>query len=525
MYDTAIVHGTIIDGTGKEKYRADIGIKDGIIRFIGEINPNEATETIDADGLYVTPGFVDVLNHSDTHWRVFSHPQLESLLYQGITTIIGGNCGISLAPVVYHREISDTLGRWSDTETTNISWSSMEEFLAEVESQRLGLNFATLVGYGTIRRSIVRDKDRKLTQGEIHLASQWMEDALEQGAIGASLGLVFSSDKSASAEEIESIARAVASSNGVLAVHLRNETSQTLESIHEVLQATRDSHVKTHISHLKVMGRKNWNAMDEILVGIDAACKEGVDLTFDVFPYTATGSLLYTLLPPLALDGGMPMMLARLRHFETRMEILARLEKKQHDYSKIFVSLGSVGLASVRKSVSEAALIQNKRPEEIVLDIVAASQGKAIAVVEALSETNVEKAIRHPKAMISTDSSAQDASAVDRWQVVHPRSFGAFARLLGRYVREKKLLSWEEAVYKISGMPAKRYGLTKRGVLSNGNHADIALIDPESILDMATLEKPNAYSVGVRHLLIAGNRVIRDGVYTQARCGKVLRKE
>lgn len=523
MYDVIIKNGTVLDGSGKERYSGDIAIENGVIEKIGSIGRAEAKRVIDADGLFVAPGFIDVLNHSDTHWRIFTNPTMESLLYQGITTIIGGNCGISLAPLAHHADVVEAFGRWVDSDAINVDWSSMEEFLDKVERQELGVNFGTLVGYGIVRQSILRERNRELSAGETHMACDWLKKAMKQGAFGVSTGLVFSSDKSASREEIGSMVKQVASSNGILSVHLRNESSRVLESLEEVYSAVRGTTAKAHISHLKIMGRKNWGDMDEVLAKIDEYVREGADFTFDVFPYTATGSLLYTLLPDWALDGGAAMMLARLRHFETRMEIMTQLENKKHSYGHMFVSLAHLGHAGSLKNVADIARDQNKKPEEIVIDIVVASEGRAIGVIEALSASNVEKIMRHDRAILSTDGSGQSKDLKDRWQTAHPRSFGAFPKVLGTYVRDREVLTWEQAIRKMTGLPAERFSLRKRGLLAAGHFADVVVFDPKTIRDVSTVEKPYAYSTGVEYLLVNGEFAIDNGKSTASRTGKVLK--
>lgn len=524
MFDILIKNGTIIDGSGSPMYRGDLGIKDGIIEEIGDLHNEHGEKEIDANGKFVAPGFVDVNNHSDTYWRIFNDPKLESLLYQGITTIIGGNCGSSLAPLV-NKDIIKSIQKWVDIQGFNLNWLSVREFLSEIERRKLPVNFATLVGHGTLRRGILQDEMRDITMEEIGTMEKMLKDALKDGAIGLSTGLVYTHAKRASQEEILRLAEVVKKYEGVYTTHIRGEAGELIGAVEEAVHIAQKTGVKLQISHLKAMGEKHWHLMDEAINLIEAARMGGLDINFDVYPYTATGSVLYILLPDWVAEGGKKMMIQRLKNPQIRDRVISEMKKDSFDYSKIIISISPLDKSLRRKSIAEIAESQGKGIEEAIVDILIASGGRVVTMMEILSSKNVEKAIQNPFSIISSNGSGYSIEHQKTGELVHPRNFGSFPRVLGKYVRAKGLLSWEEAIYKISGLPAQKFGISKRGLLKKDNFADVVIFDKNSIEDFSTNDNPYQYSKGIDWMIINGKVVIDDTVLTGARPGLVLRRE
>lgn len=523
MYDVIIRNGTIIDGTGARMFRADIGIKENIITAIGDLHNDSSRRIIDATDQYVAPGFVDVNNHSDTYWQIFSNPHLESLMYQGITTVVGGNCGSSLAPLV-NASMLQSIQKWADIRKINLNWLTMKEFLLEIERHKLSVNFATLSGHGTIRRGFVKDESRALSLNESASLLKMLKQSLRDGSLGCSLGLEYTHAKNASAHELESVGELMKKQNGVYAVHLRNEEEHLSESLEEALHIAQSTGCRLHISHLKSVGEEHWPLMEKALYLIDAANSSGMDVTFDVYPYTSTGTVLYTLLPEWVTEGGRRMMLSRLKDEGVRHEIIIELREKERDYSKIIILTSSLNQILVRQSIAAIAKNQNVSPEEALINVLVASGGRAVASMEVLSEENIEKSIQNPFSIISTNGSGYSKEYEDTNERVHPRSFGAFSLVLSKYVREKKLLSWEEAIHKMSGKPAEKFGIDNRGVLREGNYADIVVFHPSRIESGATYENPYQYARGMNYVLVNGVISVEDGEYTGNRSGIVLKK-
>ncbi|MBI2439120.1 MAG: D-aminoacylase [Candidatus Moranbacteria bacterium] len=525
MYDIIIKNGTVIDGSGRPMYRADLAVSEGRIAAIGDVGAAGAERVIDATGQYVCPGFIDVNNHSDTYWQLLANPELESLLYQGVTTVIGGNSGSSLAPLT-DPKIIRSIQKWTDVEKINFNWLSMEEFLNEIEKRRPAVNFATLVGHGTMRRGVMYDRTRTITPEEIRMMEQMLERSFEEGAIGLSTGLKYTHAAGAGMRELSTLAKIVASFDGVYATYVRDEGEGLVKSVEETIAIARNTGVKLHISHLKAVGKKNWPLMDEVFNHIEAAALNDVRISFDVYPYTTTGSVLYTFLPEWVTNEGRKMMLARLRDPGVRSTVIRDMQKKDIDYSEIVIASSDLSKMLSRRKISDLALLYGKSPEETVLDFLIASNGRAIVSIEALSEKNIAKAIQHPFSIISSNGVGYNIQHADTGELVHPRNFGTFPKVLSEYVREKKELSWEEAIHKMSGKPAEKFGLQKRGVLLQKYIADIVVFDPEKITDKATMEDPYQYAVGMRYVFVNGTMVLEDGVlHTGKRSGVVLQRK
>lgn len=523
MYDIIIKDGTLIDGTGAKMFAGDIGIRDGVIQKMGYLWGESALRTIDAVGCFVTPGFIDITNHSDTYWRIFSNDNLEGMLRQGVTTIIGGSSGSSLAPFI-NRTTLQSIQKWVDVQGLNLNWLSMDEFLAEIGRRQLSVNFGTLVGHTTLRRGVLNDVSRPLEPSEFATMQQMLRQALRDGALGISFGLAYSHAREASRPEIVTLMEIVKKFGGLTSFHLRDEADHLEEAVEEAILYAQTSGSKLHISHLKALGERNWPIMERALYLIETAQSGGVDITFDVYPYKMTASVLYTLLPEWASKGGKKAMLERLRDPNTRREIIMELRQKRIDYSKVTVLLSSVNKMVSRRNLAEIAQAQGKSAEEVVVDLLVANNGRVIASFDTMSENNVEKGIRHPFSCVSSNGVAYSIEHAKKEERVHPRNFGTFPRLLGQYVRQLKLLGWEEAVHKITGKPAGRLGITDRGTLEKGKRADIVIIEPEEILDLATIELPYQYPKGIRQVMVNGEMAIEDNAYTGVRAGQVVRR-
>lgn len=520
MFDVLIRGGMIIDGTGRSRFGADIGIKDGVISEIGTLHGERAKETIDASGKIVAPGFIDACNHSDAYWTLFTDPLQESLVRQGITTIMGGNCGSSLAPLLSDDAIL-SIQKWASPHRLNTDWHTLEEFLATLSRKKLGVNFGTLIGHGTLRRALVHDESRVLQPEEERIMESAIRDAMEQGAFGLSTGLAFAHASTAQREEVYMMAKIVSKFSGVYTTHIRNEMGMFRDAVREAIQVASETGVRTHISHLKVLGNIYWEMFEEVLQEMQESSRVGYEVTFDLFPYTATGSVLYTLLPEWAFRGGKKMMLSRIRDKNTRRDIVQDVRRKQLNYSKIRVSLANSGSHRTLEEMSEK---QGVDPEEVILNLLVANDGRVIVFLDLISEENICKGLRSQFSIISSDGVGYDGAHKESGERIHPRSFGAFPRVLGHYVREKNVLTWEECVYKMTGFPARIFGIRSRGELRVGYAADVVLFDPDTVSDEATFDDPYRYPKGIECVIINGNRALLNGSGTCEGFGKVLRR-
>lgn len=524
MLDILIKNGTILDGTGQPMYKGDVGIQEGKIVEIGDLHNEHAEKEIDATGKYVAPGFIDVNNHSDTYWRIFLDPDMESMLYQGVTTIIGGNCGTSLAPLA-NREVMKSIQKWTDMKKVAFNWLTMKEFLNEVENKKLSVNFGSLVGHGTLRRGLVGDEVRDISPLEMKQMKKMLAQAMKDGALGFSTGLVYTHAKLASSREIAELAEVVKKYGGVYATHIRGESNELIRAVEEAVRVSQITGVKLQISHLKAMNKKNWPLMEEALNMVETARSSGLDVHFDVYPYTSTGSVLYITLPDWATEGGRTMMLSRLKDSDTRKRIIKEMKENDNDYSKITISISALDKTLNHKKIIDIAKLQGKSIEDTILDVLIASEGHVVTMMEVLSEKNVDKGVINPFSIISSNGAGYNTQHISSGEMVHPRNFGSFPRVFAEYVRARGVVGWEEAVHKMSGLPAEKFNLEKRGILAKGNFADVVVFDPKEIRDLATVENPYQYSQGVQYVLVNGQVALDNGNIANQRAGQVLRRK
>ncbi len=523
MFDLIIKNGTIVDGSGDKSFLADLGIEKDKITKIGNLKKAAAKEIIDARGKCVAPGFVDILDHSDSFWTIFKIPRLDSKITQGVTTIIGGNCGSSLAPLI-SKEAIESIQKWTDIGGVYVNWQTVGEFLNEVQKNKLGLNFATLIGHETLRRGLLGDEVRKITFKEIKMMDDMLKTGIAEGAFGMSTGLVFSHAKLASFEEIKILANVLKKENALYASHIRGEVEDLLPSINETLQIGRETGVSIEISHLKAIGKLYWPDMKKVLEMIEVASDEGIPIGFDIYPYTATGSVLYILLPDWVTSGGRKKMIARLKDIDLRKKIVEEMKQLNYDYQGMTVSICPYNKTVAGKKISAIAANQNISCEEAIIELLIVANGQVIVFNEVLSEENIELALKNPLCAVASADAAYNAEYVRTGEIVHPRCFGAFSKILSRYVREEKILKLEEAIHKMSGKPARKVGLKKRGLLKNNYFADVIIFNPKNIVDRADFQNPYQYSEGLDYVFVNGKMVIREGEHTGELAGKVLRK-
>lgn len=523
-YDILIKDGTILDGSGKPRFRGDIGVSNGRIKDIGNPILPGATgaKTISAFGKFVTPGFIDITSHADQNWSLFQNPMQDYLLTQGVTTILVGNCGSSLAPLP-SKESVDSLRKWTTESGANINWLTLGEFLAELGRHPLGVNVATLVGHGTIRRGITKGETRPLTIEEIQQFVEVLERSLAQGAFGLSTGLLYSHESAATADELIVFARTLANSSAVYKTHLRSEGLNLIPAVNEALQIARSANVTVVASHLKAIGRKAWRSFKDALEIIARAKEGNAKFYFDISPYQRTGSFLYLLLPLWAREGGFSDMLLRIGDPEGRKKIEEGLERLTLHYDRYIVA-NSVTASVNGKTIAEIAERAGVRPEETVLDLLLANRGRVTVFGKTLASKNIEMGIRHPLGIIASDASGISADLGRTGKLVHPRSSGAFPHFLHKFVREKELVSWEEGIYKISGLPAEAVGFKERGRIEKKYHADIVVFDPEKIRDQSTYHNPFVHSTGVEAVIINGKLAIENGELTGVAAGEVVKK-
>lgn len=520
-YDILIKSGTMIDGTGKPPLLADVGIDGDRISAVGNLGNAAAAVTINAYGKIVSPGFIDITNHSDTHLTLFKYPQQESLVMQGITTIIGGNCGASLAPLA-SRQALDAIKKWADPSEINVNWATIGEYLQALEGLRLGINFGTLVGYGTLRRGVIGDETRILNLEEREQVKFLLRQGAKEGAFGLSLGLAYGHERISSTEEIIEIAKALRGTGKIIKIHLRSEGMEILASVNEAIRIGRETGIAVEISHLKAIGKKAWPSLSKALKLIARAKASGLDISFDVSPYRSTGSLLYLLIPWWARQGGFHELFRRIDDSVERKKIIQALAAHTLHYDKILItSARTKGI--VGHTLAEVAEEGGLSPEEALVETVRANEGRVAIIGRTVSMKNTLLEISDDSAIISSDGLGLSQEAQQLGDLVHPRSFGSFPRFLG-HLAPKLNMSMPEAIRKITSFPAERLGIEARGIITKKNFADLVIFDPRLFQDRATYKNPFRYPAGIEWVIVNGKVTVGQGRVTGERAGRILRK-
>ena len=523
-----IKNGTIIDGTKKERYEGDIRIKQEIIEDVGRFEPQKGEEVVDAKNLFVTPGFVDIANQSDIYLSLFTEPSLDSLLHQGVTSILIGNEGVSLAPLT-GPELIAAIQKWTDPNKININWLSLGEYIEELRRHAFGVNIGTLTGHTIVRRGVLHEEFRETNEEELRQMLYLLEQSFKEGSFGISLGLGYSHAKPASLRELEEVAKLTKKYKKLCSVHLRDEGEGLVTSLAMVISLARMSGVRLEINHLKAVGKNAWPLFPKALAAIDEANQANVDITFDIYPYTRTATALYTLLPDWVTVGGKAETLARLRSSEIRKKAEAELSKNLGDFAESIIAGGKVEKALIGKTLGEVAQNQNISLAEAVIKILDVADGRAVIFANTIAEENISLALQSPHSFVASSGTGQRSMSASEAGghnqengLAHPRSFGTFPRFLSQYVRDKKLLTWEEAVYKITWGPAQKMQLKKRGKIAKGFYADVVIFNPKNIKDLATFDNPSQYPQGIEHVFVNGNHVLSQRAYIKKDGGSVI---
>jgi N-acyl-D-amino-acid deacylase len=526
VLDIKIEGGQLIDGTGAPQRRADVGISGDAIAAIGDLSREGAGRTIAAAGLAVTPGFIDVHSHSD--WRLWGNRRAESKIRQGVTTEVVGNCGFSPAPV--SDEFAGEMRGFALhlPPGMDFSWRSMADYLGRYRDGGVALNVAQLVGHGTVRLAAMGFARRAPTARELHTMERLMDESMAGGAYGLATGLIYAPGSYAATEEIVALARRAAAGGGFYASHIRGEGPTLLDAVTEAIRVGREGGLPVQVSHIKAAGRPNWGKVTDALALIDAARAEGLDVMADVYPYTASSTTLRTLLPDWALEGGIEAMLGRLGDPSARARIRADLLGESAiltrgiGWEDIMIASAPSRPEAEGRRLSEIAASRNQDPLDAAVELLVAERGKGYMILFQLDEADLLRALGHSHVMIGSDGSSLAADGELASGKPHPRSYGTFPRVLARYVREQRVLSLETAVHKMTGLPARRLGLRDRGVLAVGAKADVVVLDPSAVQDVATYEDPHRYPGGIPHVLVNGRVVIDGGHHTGALPGQIL---
>jgi N-acyl-D-amino-acid deacylase len=538
-FDIVVSNGHIIDGTGSPWYSGDIGIRDGRIAAIGNLSTEPRKKTLDAKGLVVAPGFIDMLGQSEL--TILVDPRLPSKIYQGITTEITGEGG-SIAPQndALIRADHDAYEHFKITP----NWHSFSEYFARLEKQGMGINLGTYVGATQVRRMVLGDADVQPTGDQLELMKELVRQGMREGAVGLSTSLMYPPAPYARTEELIALAGEASKFGGIYASHIRSEGDGILDSLDEAIRIGREARIPVEIWHFKVAGKNNWGRMPEAIAKVNAARASGIDIAADTYAYTAWFNDFSAFIPPWAHDGGKEKLIERLQDPSTRKRIREDMLRPRHPWENEWqeipgpeaILISVVQNPKLRpllgKTLAEVAALWMKdppaqdRPEadamDTLMDFLIEDDAFTSVAVFAMSEPDVSLALEQPWVSFDNDSEGTSPEGILGMDHPHPRAYGTFPRILRKYVREETKLTLEDAIRKMSALAAQRMRLADRGVLKTGMWADVVVFDPATIRDLATFDQPNQLSEGMRFVLVNGVPVIADGKMTGALPGQVL---
>jgi len=524
-----IVNGRVYDGTGNPWFYADIGVVNGKIEFIGKAKGLDAKRVIDARGLAVSPGFIDIHSHSD--FTLLVDPRAMSKIMQGVTLEVVGNCGSSAAPMNdFLRDYREKYLKPMLDPSLELDWNTMDEYFKKLESKGISLNVASLVGHGTVRACVMGFDDREPTQSELEEMKELVAKAMEDGAIGLSTGLIYTPGCYAKTEEIIELAKVAAEYGGIYASHIRGEGETLLEAVREAIRIGREAKIPVEISHFKAAGKMNWGKVRDAIKLILDARREGVDVTADQYPYIAASTGLTSRLPAWAREGGAEKIIERLKNPEIRGKIKSEMHEKydlrEADYwNRIVISQADKHRELEGLSIAEIAEKWGKDPIDTVLDLLLEEETRVRIVSFAMCEEDVETVMKQPWVMVGSDGRAVSPTGSLGRGKPHPRYYGTFPRVLGVYAREKKVISLEMAIRKMTYLPAWRIGFRDRGIIREDAWADLVIFDPDKIIDKATFTNPHQFPEGIEYVIVNGVIVVENGKHTGKLPGKVLRRK
>ena len=528
-FDVIIKNGTIYDGTGAEPKHADVAIRGDRIAGVGDFKTAKAKTIIDANGLAVAPGFINMLS-----WSVASLIQdgrSQSEIRQGVTTEVMGE-GESMGPV--NDRVREHMLRQQGDIKYEIKWNTLAEYLRYLESRGVSCNVASFIGATTIRENVVGFEDKPPTSEQLEQMRRLVRKEMEAGALGIGTSLIYPPAFYAKTEELIELCKVAAKYQGKYISHMRSEGNRLLEALGELIRISREAGIPAEVYHIKAAGKQNWGKLDDLLSRIEAAQKEGLKITANMYAYTAAGTGLDACLPPWTENGGYPALFKRLRDPVTREKIAAEVGKDSDEWENNYVGAGSpdrillVGFKSEKlkpltgKSLAEIAKMRGKDPITTIMDLILEDQSRIESIYFLMSEENVKKELAKPWISFGSDEASQAPEGVFLKSNPHPRAYGNFARVLGKYVRDEKVIPMAEAVRRLSGLPATNLGLDHRGFIKEGMFGDVVVFDPAAISDLATFEKPHQYAVGVKQVLVNGVQVIKNGEHTGAKPGRAL---
>ncbi len=528
-YDTIIRNGMIYDGKGGAPFKGDIAINADTIAFIGDLKNASAKNEIDAEGKAIMPGFINVMGHSEE--SLFADGRAQSDIRQGVTTEIFTE--FSMGPL--NADMKEQMQKNEGDIKYPVTWNTLGEYMNTLEHKGISCNIASFVGTGTVRQYVIGEDDKAPTTQQLDSMKILVDSAMREGALGVTCALQYPVDVFAKTDELVSLAKEASKYGGTYISHIRSESNQLIPAVNEIITIAKEANIPVEICHLKAAGKDNWNKMDTVIQMVENARKEGIDITADMYTYTAAATGLTSCFPPTLQDGGFGKLRARLQDPVIRKQMITAMHAKAKDWENEYYETGgpdNILLLAFKqdslkkftgKTLTEAAKMRGTSPEETAMDLIVQDSTRVGVAYFEMDENNIKKEIVLPWVCFGSDEAAYTNEGVFLKSSAHPRAYGNFARVIGKYSRDEKLLPLQQAIYKLANLPATHLKLKKRGTLTVGNYADIVIFDPAKVQDHATYDKPHQYATGVSDVFVNGTLVLKNDEPTGAFSGRFLK--
>jgi len=528
-YDVVIRHGTVYDGSGAPGRVCDVAIRGDSIAAVCPRGRKRGRDEIDATGLAVAPGFINMLSHSEQ--SLLEDPRSQSEIRQGVTLEVLGEMSYGPLNARMQQELRD---RQTDIRF-DVNWQTLGGYLDRLQARGMATNVASFVGAGTVREYVLGAVNRAPNTAELEQMKSLVRAAMDQGALGLTTALIYTPDVFSGTEELIELAKVAAAAGGIYTAHIRSESNRVLPAVEETLRIGREAGMPVEIYHLKAAGEANWPLMPEVISRIEAARRAGQPVTADMYTYTAAATGFDAAMPPWVQEGGIKEWIERLKEPATRVRVIAEMRRPGSDWENLYFAAGSpervrlLGFKTAAlkpltgRTLAEVAHERGTSPEDTIIDLVVADGTRIEVAYFLMSEDNLRLQIREPWVSFGSDEASSAPEGVFLKSNPHPRAYGNFARLLGHYVREERLISLAEAIRRLTSLPATTLHLERRGALAAGNFADVVVFDPATIIDHATYDSPQQYATGVVHVLVNGVPVLRNGEHTNALPGRIVR--
>lgn len=528
-YDTIIRNGIIYDGKGGVPFKGDIAINADTIAFIGDLKNASAKNEVDAGGKAVAPGFINVMGHSEE--SLFQDGRAQSDIRQGVTTEIFTE--FSMGPL--NTRMKDQMQKNEGDIKYPVTWNTLGEYMNTLEQKGISCNIASFVGTGTVRQNVIGENDKAPTAQQLDSMKILVDTAMAEGALGVTCALIYPPDNFAKTDELIALAKEASRYGGTYISHIRSEGNQLIPSINEIITIAKEANIPVEICHLKAAGKDNWNKMDSVIKIVENTRKQGIDITADMYTYTAAATGLTSCFPPTLQDGGFGKLRERLQDPVIRKQMITAMHTNANDWENLYYGSGSpdnILLLAFKqdslkkftgKTLTEAAKMRGTSPEETAMDLIIQDSTRVGVAYFLMDENNIKKEIILPWVSFGSDEASYTNEGIFLKSNAHPRAYGNFARVIGKYSRDEKLMTLQQAIYKLSNLPATHLKLQKRGELKVGNYADIVIFDPAKVQDHATYDKPHQYATGVSDVFVNGVQVLKNNEPAGASPGRFLK--